>query len=62
VVPVAELQEFSPGDLRAVVSDYGVGHFKSVDDIHEKQHYLFGLDPYDGSDLNPLGKFVDCDK
>ena len=24
--------------------------------------YLFGLDPCDGSDLNPLGELVDCDK
>jgi hypothetical protein len=23
---------------------------------------LFGLDPCDGSDLNPLGELVDCDK
>jgi len=33
-----------------------------VDDICEEQHRLFGLDPCDGSDLNPLGELVDCDK
>jgi len=62
VVPVAELREFSPSELRAVVSDYGVGYSKSMDDVREKQHCLFGLDLCDGSDLNPLGELVDCDK
>jgi len=33
-----------------------------VDDIREEQHCLFGLDPCDGSDLNPHGELVDCDK
>jgi len=33
-----------------------------MDDIREEQHCLFGHDPCDGSDLNPLGEFVDCDK
>ena len=61
-MPVAELHKFPLGEVRAVVSDYGVGHSKSVDAIHEEQHCLFGLDPCDGSDLNPLGELVDCDK
>ena len=62
VVCVAELQELSPGELYAVIGDYGVRYSKSVDDIREKQHCLFGLDSCDGSDLNPLGELVDCDK
>ena len=33
-----------------------------MDDIREEQRCLFGLDPCDGSDLNPLGELVDCDK
>jgi len=33
-----------------------------VDDICEEQHCLFGLDPCDGSNLNPLGELVDYDK
>ena len=62
VVPVAELQEFLSVELCAVVSDYGVGYSKWMDDISEEQHSLFSLDPCDRSDLNPLGEFVDCDK
>jgi len=62
VVPVAELQELSPGEQCAIIGDYGVWHPKSVDDIREEQHCLFGLDPCDGSDLDPLGELVDCDK
>jgi len=62
VVLVAELQELSPGELCAIISDYGVWHSKPMDNICEEQHYLFGLDPCDGSDFNPLGEFVDCDK
>jgi len=33
-----------------------------MDDIRDKQQCLFGLDPCDGSDLNPLRELVDCDK
>jgi len=33
-----------------------------MDDVCEKQHRLFSLDPCDGSDLNPLGELVDRDK
>jgi len=62
VVSVAEFQELSPGELCAIIGDYGVWYSKSVDDIREEQHSLFGLDPCGGSDFNPLGKLVDCDK
>ena len=62
VVSVAELQELPSGELCAVISDYGVGHSKLMDDVYEKQHNLFSLDPCDGSDLNPLGELVDHDK
>jgi len=61
-VSVVELQELSPSELCAVIGDHGVWHSKSLDNIREEQHCLFGLDPSDGSDLNPLGEFVDCDK
>jgi len=33
-----------------------------MDDICEEQHCLFSLDPCDGSDFDPLGELVDCDK
>ena len=33
-----------------------------MDDICEEQHRLFGLDPCNGSDFDPLGELVDCDK
>ena len=62
MVSVAELQEHSPGELCAIIGDYEVWYSKSVDDIREEQNCLFGLDPCDGSDLNPLGELVDCDK
>ena len=62
VASVAELQEFPPSELFAVISDYGVGHSKSMDNIREEQHCLFGLDPGDGTDLNSLGELVDHDK
>jgi len=54
VVSVAELQELSSGELCAIIGDYGVRHSKSMDDICEEQHRLFGLDPCDGSDFDPL--------
>jgi len=33
-----------------------------MDNVCEEQHCLFCLDSCDRSDLNPLGKLVDCDK
>jgi hypothetical protein len=39
-VVVAELQELSAGELRAVVGDDGVWDFKPVDDVSEERHDL----------------------
>ena len=62
VIVVAKFQEFPAGELRSVVRDYGVRHSESVDDVEEELHRLLGLDSRNGAGLNPLGKFVDCDK
>jgi hypothetical protein len=58
VVFVAELQEFSADELRAVVGDDGIRNPKAVDDIREEQHHLLGLDFGDGASLDPLGELV----
>jgi hypothetical protein len=62
VVVVTELQQFSAGELRAVVSDDGIRNPEAVDDIHEEEHHLLGLDFGDGASLDPLRELVHSDK
>jgi hypothetical protein len=62
MVVVAELQEFSTGELRAVVGDDGIRNPKAVDDIHEEQHHLLGLDFGDEVSLDPLRELVHGDE
>jgi hypothetical protein len=62
VVSVGEVQEFSQGELRAIVCDDGVRHPKSMDNICEEHRGLFGLDFYDGVDFDPLREFVDSNQ
>jgi hypothetical protein len=62
VVAFAEVQELLPSELRAIVDDDGVWDPKAMDDICEERHRLLGPDAGQGSDLNPLGKFVDGDQ
>jgi hypothetical protein len=62
VVVLAEVQEFLPGELRAIVGDDGVWDPKAMDDVGEERHRLLGPDAGQGSDLDPLGEFVDGDQ
>jgi hypothetical protein len=62
VVILAEVQELSAGELGAVVGDDGVWDPKAMDDVGEEHHRLFGPDVVQGSDLDPLGEFVDGDQ
>jgi hypothetical protein len=62
VVVVAEVQELFSGELRAIVGDDGVWDPKSMDDVGEERHRLLGPTAGQGSDLDPLGEFVDGDQ
>jgi hypothetical protein len=55
VVVVTELQEFSTGELRDVVSDDGIRNSEVMDDISEEQHHLLRLDFGDRVSFDPLG-------
>jgi hypothetical protein len=44
VVILAEVQELSASELGAVVGDDGVRDPKTVDDVGEERHRLFGPD------------------
>jgi hypothetical protein len=61
-VILAEVQELSASELGAVVGDDGVREPKAMDDVGEECHRLFGPDVVQGSDLDPLGEFVDGDQ
>jgi hypothetical protein len=62
VVVVAEVQELFSGELRAIVGDDGVWDPESMDDVGEERHRLLGSNDGQGSDLDPLGEFVDGDQ
>ena len=62
VVVVAELEEFLPRELCAVVDYDGVWDPKSVDDVREEQHGLLGFDHDDRPSLHPLCELVHGDK
>jgi hypothetical protein len=62
VVVIAELQELSIGELRAVVGDDGIRNPEAVGDICEEQHCLLRLDFGDGASLDPLRELVHGDK
>src|SRR5688572_1294252 len=62
VVILAKIQEFSAGELGAVVGDDGVWDPEAMDDVGEERHRLLGPDVVQGSDLDPLGEFVDGDQ
>jgi hypothetical protein len=59
VVILAEVQELFAGELGAVVGDDGVWDPKTMDDVGEERHRLFGPDAVQGPDLDPLGEFID---
>ena len=56
VVVVAEVQELFSGELRAIPDP------ESMDDVGEERHRLLEPDAGQGSDLDPLGEFVDGDQ
>jgi hypothetical protein len=62
VVVLAEVQELLPSELCAIVGDDGVRDPKVMDDVGEERHCLPGPDAGEGSDLDPLGEFVDGDQ
>jgi hypothetical protein len=62
VVILAKIQEFFAGELGAVVGDDGVWDPEAMDDVGEERHRLLGPDAVQGSDLDPLGEFVDGDQ
>jgi hypothetical protein len=59
VVVVAEVEEFLPRELGAVVSDDRVRYTEAIDYVSEEQDRLLGVDVDDGSSLDPLQELVD---
>jgi hypothetical protein len=54
VVVVAEVEEFPPGELGAIVGDDRVGDVETVDDVGEERNGLLGADVDNGSSLDSL--------
>jgi hypothetical protein len=59
VVVVAEVEEFLPRELGAVVGDDHVGYAEALNDVGEEGYCLLRVDVDDGSSLDPLGELVD---
>jgi hypothetical protein len=62
MVLAAETQELLSCELCVVVRDDGVRDSKAMDDVYEESHHLLSLDVGEGSDLDPLGEFVNGDQ
>jgi hypothetical protein len=58
VVVVAEVEEFLPRELGAVVGDDRVGYAEAIDDVSEERDHFLGADIDDGSSLDPLRELV----
>jgi len=58
-MPVAEVQELFAGELGTIVGDDDVGYPEPADNVGEKKDGLLRANVFDGSSLDPLGKFVD---
>jgi hypothetical protein len=58
-VVVAEVEEFLPRELGAVVDDDRVRYAEAIDDVGEERDRLLGADVGDGSGLDPLRELVD---
>jgi hypothetical protein len=54
VVVVAEVEEFLPRELGAVVGDDHVGYVEAIDDVSEERDRFLRVDVDDGSGLDPL--------
>jgi hypothetical protein len=57
----AEAEELLPCELGVVVDDDQVGDPKAMNDIREECDHLLGSNVVEGSDLDPLGEFVNGD-
>jgi hypothetical protein len=62
VVVNTETQELLPCELCVVVRDDGVGDPEAMDDVREECYRMLRFDAGMGSDLNPLGEFIDGDQ
>jgi hypothetical protein len=62
VMVVIEAQELLPCELCVIVHDDGVGDPEAMDDVCEECHCLLVFDAGEGSNLDPLGEFVDGDQ
>jgi hypothetical protein len=54
VVVIAEVEEFLPCELGAVVVDDHVGYVETIDDVSEELYHLLRADVGDGSSLDHL--------
>jgi len=59
-IVIAESEELLLIEERAIVGDYGVWDPKSVYDIEEEFHCVFGSYSCYGFVFDPLGELVDC--
>jgi hypothetical protein len=59
VVVVAEVEEFLPRKLGAIIGDDRVGNAETIDDVGEERDRLLGAYVDDGSGLDPLRELVD---
>jgi hypothetical protein len=59
VVVVAEVEEFLPRELSAIVGDDHVGYIEAIDDVGEARDCLLGAEVDDGSGFDPLRELVD---
>jgi hypothetical protein len=59
VVVVAEVEEFLPCELGAIVGNDRVGDAETIDDVGEERDRLLRVDVDNGSSLDPLRELVD---
>ena len=59
-VVITKLEEFLPKEVRVIVDDYGVWDPKSVYDVEEEFHRVFGSYSCYGFSFDPLSELVDC--
>jgi hypothetical protein len=59
VVVIAEVEEFLPRELGAVVGDDRVGYAEAIDDVGEERYHLLGADVGNRLSLDSFGELVD---
>jgi hypothetical protein len=60
MVVVAEVEEFLPRELGAIIGDDRVGYAEAIDDVGEERDRLLRADVDNGSSLDQLRELVDC--